>query len=123
DDVETTTGYTATDPACQSRYIVGAANSMEQRANGTVLRHRESTVDCTTGTVNQVRATLVAGSIAVTDLEYFDNGNLKSVTGPSNQTGQRYRLEYGYDTVAAVHVESIVDSFGYRSSSTHNMKF
>jgi RHS repeat-associated protein len=123
DDVETRTGYTVTDPACQSRYIVGAANFMEQRASGTLLRHRESTVDCTTGTVNQVRAALADGSTTVTDLEYFDNGNLKSVTGPPNQAGQRYRLEYGYDTVAAIHVESIVDSFGYRSSSTHNMKF
>jgi RHS repeat-associated protein len=125
DDVETRTGYTTTDQACVSRNLVGMPNSIRitGTATGTLLRRRESTVDCATGDLTQVRAFLADGSAAVTDMEYFDNGNLRSVTNPPNGTGQRYRLDYDYDTVDAVHVESIVDSFGYRSTSTHDMRF
>ena len=86
------------------------------------MRHRESTVDCATGNVTQVRAKLADGDVAVTDLAYFPNGNLKSVTGPANKAGQRYRLDYGYDTVVGTHVESITDSFGYRSTATYNLQ-
>jgi RHS repeat-associated protein len=125
DDLETRTGYTAGDPACRSRNLVGLANSVQVLAasTGTVLRRRESTVDCTTADATQFRAFLADGSVAVTDLEYNPDGNVRSVTDPPNRTGQRYRLEYGYDTVVATHVESIVDSFGYRSSSTHDLRF
>ena len=125
DDVEARFGYTATDPACRDRHLVGEANFVQQRgtAPDILLRHRESTVDCTTGDVRQVRAYLADGTAAVTDLDYFADGNLRSVVEPANLTGQRYRLDYGYDTVVGVHVESIVDSFGYRSTKTHNIKY
>jgi len=125
DDVEARFGYTAADPACQARYIVGTANFVQERGTtpDTLMRHRQSTVDCATGDVRQVREYLADGTAAVTDLDYFTNGNLRAVTGPVNKTGQRYRLEYGYDTVVDTHIESTVDSFGYRSSSTHNIKY
>nr|CEL15614.1 Mll6838 protein [Kibdelosporangium sp. MJ126-NF4] len=122
DDVETTYGYSATDPACRDRNIVGTPNVLRQRGTA-ASRHRESTVDCATGAVRQVRAYLTDTTSANTDLDYFPDGNLKSVTNPANATGQRYKLEYGYDTVVGVHIESIVDSFGLRSSTTHNLKY
>ncbi|WP_436500233.1 SpvB/TcaC N-terminal domain-containing protein [Actinokineospora sp. HUAS TT18] len=123
DDLETTYGYSGADPACRDRNIVGIARDLRQRAGDTVLRHREANVDCVTGAVWQVREYLDDQTSANSDLEYFPDGNLRSVTGPANKTGQRYKLEYGYDTVVGVHVESVVDSFGYRSSSTHNLKY
>ncbi|MFE2722757.1 SpvB/TcaC N-terminal domain-containing protein [Kitasatospora sp. NPDC059327] len=125
DDLETTYGYSASDPACRDRGIVGIANVLRQKATatGAVLRHRETGIDCATAAVRQVREYLDDSTSAVSDLEYHPNGNLKSVTGPANATGQRYKLEYGYDTVVGVHIESVVDSFGYRSSSTHNLKY
>lgn len=124
DDVVTLTRYTATDPACRARNLVGAPTFAEVRGGAdTLMRHREATVDCQTGNTTQVREFLADGSTAVTDLDYFSNGNLRSVTGPANRTGQRYRLDYDYDIVAGVHIESIVDSFGYRSTVTHNLKF
>ncbi|WP_449480079.1 SpvB/TcaC N-terminal domain-containing protein [Streptomyces avidinii] len=125
DDLETTYGYSGSDPACRDRGIVGIANVVWQRAaeTGAVLRHRETGVDCASAAVRQVREYLADDTPAVSDLEYHPDGNLKSVTGPANATGQRYKLEYGYDTVVGVHVESVVDSFGYRSSSTHNLKY
>lgn len=125
DDLETRIGHSASIPACRERNIVGVANSLRESAaaTGTLLRHRESTVDCVTGDVRQVKEFLADGSAAVTDVERFPDGNLKSVTEPANKNGQRYRLDYGYDTVVGVHVESITDSFGYRSTSTHNLKY
>ena len=125
DDVETTTGYSSADPACVARGIVGLPNRVDVRAtaSGTVLRHTESTVDCTTADVTQVREFLADGTASVTDLAYFPNGNLRSETGPPNATGQRYELHYGYDTVVGVHIESVTDSFGYHSTTTHNLKY
>ena len=92
-------------------------------ASGTELRRDSSTVDCVTGNVSQVRQFLADGSAAVSDMEYFDNGNLRSVTGPANRVSQRYRLDYGYDTVVGVHIESIVNSFGHRTTTTHNLRY
>ena len=123
DDVDTRIQYTADDPACQSAYIVGAPDVIDVIAGGTTMRHRESTVDCTTGNLTQVRARLVSGTDAVTDMTYFDNGNLRSVTNPPNEAGQRYRLEYVYDSTVDTYVESITDSFGLQSTSTHDFKF
>lgn len=125
DDVQTDFAYTASEQACRDRHLVGVARSVSQRATATdtSLRRREATVDCATGALRQVREYATATDIAVTDLEYHPDGNLRSVTRPANRSGQRYRLEYGYDTVVGVHIESVVDSFGYRSATTHNLKY
>ena len=34
----------------------------------------------------------------MTDLSYFPEGNLKTVTGPLNHRGQRYQVDFTYDT-------------------------
>lgn len=125
DDVQTDFGYTTSDQACRDRNLVGLARSVSQRATATdtPLRYREATADCATGALRQIREYATPTDIAVTDLEYHPDGNLRSVTRPANKSGQRYKLEYGYDTVVGVHVESVVDSFGYRSATTHNLKY
>ncbi|TDP98132.1 SpvB/TcaC N-terminal domain-containing protein [Labedaea rhizosphaerae] len=124
DDLDGAFGYSASDPACRARNIVGVATTLrETDGTGTVLRRRESTVDCATANVTQVRAYLADNSAAVTDMTYFPNGNLASVTDPVTKNNQRYRLDYGYDPVVGVHVESVTDSFGYRSTSTHDLRF
>jgi RHS repeat-associated protein len=120
---QTLTQYTAADPACQASYIVGTANVVDISGDGKPMRHRESTVDCATGNVTQIRAMLADGTASVTDLSYFDNGNLQTVIGPPNASGQRYRLDYTYDTVTSSHVTSVTDSFGYTSSATYNLKY
>ena len=60
-----------------------------------------------------------AVDVVIVDLE----GKLTRVVGPANLSAQRYTLDYTYDTVVRVHVESVTDSFGYRSNATHNFKF
>ncbi|WDN56123.1 SpvB/TcaC N-terminal domain-containing protein [Streptomyces clavuligerus] len=125
DDLETIYGYSGSDTQCRDRNLVGIANAIRQKAaaTGTLLRHRESTVDCTTGAVRQTREYLDADTPAVSDLTYHPDGNLKSVTGPANAKGQRYTLQYGYDTTVGVHIESVEDSFGHRSSAAYNLKY
>ncbi|MGO4636435.1 SpvB/TcaC N-terminal domain-containing protein [Streptomyces sp. 2RAF24] len=125
DDLETVFAYSASDARCRDRYLVGIADGIRQKAaaTGALLRHRESTVDCVTGAVRQTREYLDDDTPAVSDLTYHPDGNLKSVTGPANAKGQRYTLEYGYDTTVGVHVESVEDSFGYRSSTAYNLKY
>jgi RHS repeat-associated protein len=123
DDIDTRSAYTATNAACLPRYIVGLPTFTEKLGGGAQLRRGEATVDCASANVSQVREFLADGTSAVTDLSYFDNGNLRSVTEPANKNGQRFRLDYTYDTVVGVHVESITDSFGYRSTKTHEIKF
>lgn len=123
DDLETLVSYSGGDPACASRHLVGTATSSQAKSAGTVLRRSEATVDCATGDLTQVREYLADGQVAVTDLTYFANGNLKSITEPANKSGQRATLAYTYDTSVGVHVESIVDNFGYRSTRTHDLRF
>ncbi|QFZ21108.1 SpvB/TcaC N-terminal domain-containing protein [Saccharothrix syringae] len=125
DDVEAVFGYSSADQACRDRNIVGIATSVREGGTSpqTTLRQRKSKVDCATGDIRTVEEYLADGSAAVSDMEYFPNGNLRALTGPKNKNGQRYRLEYGYDTVVGVHVESTVDSFGYRSTSTHDLRY
>ncbi|MEV4482529.1 SpvB/TcaC N-terminal domain-containing protein [Micromonospora coxensis] len=123
DDLDARIGYTAQDPACRATHIVGMPRLIDVRGDGVLMRHRESTIDCATGDLTQVRAALADGTTATTDLEYFGDGNLKAVTGPPNKAGQRYRLGYTYDTVVGIHVEQITDSFGYTSTATHDLRF
>ncbi|HEY0736351.1 MAG TPA: SpvB/TcaC N-terminal domain-containing protein, partial [Herpetosiphonaceae bacterium] len=119
DDIAATIDYSD----CAAIYVVGTANKIVVVGNGAVMRQRESTVDCVTGDVTQVREYLADGSVAVTDLAYFPNGNLRQVTEPANARGQRYQLTYEYDSVVQTHVAAVTDSFGYRSTTTYNFKY
>ncbi|HVK22824.1 MAG TPA: SpvB/TcaC N-terminal domain-containing protein [Actinokineospora sp.] len=124
DDLDGVFGYSSTDPACLARHIVGVGTSLrETSGTGELMRRREATVDCATANVTQVRRYLADNSVAVTDMTYFPNGNTASVTDPVTKHGQRYRVDYGYDTVVGVHTESVTDSFGYRSNSTHDLRW
>ena len=87
-------------------------------SNGTVLRRREANIQPGTGNLLQVRRFLADGQAAVTDMTYFADGGLLSVLGPPNANGQRYSVEYDYDTVTGTHVTSIRDSYGLESTST-----
>jgi RHS repeat-associated protein len=123
DDVEATIAYSANETACLNNYLVGTPTKIEVLNGGKGLRRREATLDCTNGDLLQVRQYLQGNTAAVTDLAYEPNGNLKSVTGPANANGQRYRLDYTYDPTVETHVASIIDSFGYRSTATHDLRF
>ncbi|UCD58248.1 MAG: sugar-binding protein, partial [Candidatus Hydrogenedentota bacterium] len=80
DDLLATIGYFAD----LNNYIVGKPNSIVLSSNGIELRRCEATIETVTGAVRQVRRFLEDGQAAVTDLDYYPNGNLWSVTGPPN---------------------------------------
>jgi RHS repeat-associated protein len=118
DDVVANVGYTT----CADTHV-RAANSIIVTGGGTQLRRRESTIDCVTGDVTQVRQYLASGSAAVTDLSYTSDGNILTVTDPANANGQRATLTYGYDPTVRTYVEHIVDNFGLTSTATHDLRF
>jgi YD repeat-containing protein len=118
DDVAATIAYTN----CQPAYII-KPNRIEVRGNGAVMRLREADIDCTSGNVRQVRQRLADLSAAVTDLTYFGNGNLQTVTGPANLNNQRYTLTYEYDPDAQTHVARITDIFGLSSQANYDLRF
>ncbi len=109
--------------SCQDTYVVGLPNKITVNSTEGLLRHREADIDCATANLNQVRQYLLNGDAAVTDLNYYPNGNLKKVTGPANHKGERFVLNYSYDPTVATHVTSISDSFGYVSTASHNLKY
>jgi RHS repeat-associated protein len=117
DNVDATITYTS----C-STYVI-KSDSITVRGNGVEMRRRNANIDCATGNVTQVRQSLADLSTAITDLSYFANGNLQTVTGPANKNGQSYSLRYTYDPTVATHVESITDSFNLSSRATHNLSF
>src|SRR5262245_19409341 len=119
DDAEAVIAYST----CPGTYVFGIPTSIHVTGGGGLLRKREAVVDCATGDLTKVSQFLANGDAAETDLGYFANGNLKSVTGPPNHHGQRYKLEYTYDPTVDTHVASVTDSFGYTSASTYNLKY
>jgi len=133
-DIDTTTDYgettTADDVLAQIAYSscpatgVRTANSIRVTGGGTTLmRRRESNVDCATGDVTQVRQYLADGTAATTDITYTGDGNLLTVTDPPNAAGQRSTLAYQYDPPTGTQVEKITDNFGLTSTATHDLRF
>jgi RHS repeat-associated protein len=117
DNVDAVIAYTN----CPS-YVI-KPNHITVRGNGAIMRERDATIDCGTGNVTQVQQLVGNGQAAVTNLTYFPNGNIQTVTGPANLSGQRYTLAYEYDPDVATHVARITDSFGLSSRATHSPLF
>ena len=89
------------------------------------MRRRESTVDCATGDVTQVRQYLADGSAAVTDIELHRRRQPAS-RSPTRRTppGSVAALAYDYDTRhRAPRSAKITDNFGLTSTATHDLRF
>jgi RHS repeat-associated protein len=126
DDYKTEIQYTARSSACRAHHIVGMAERIIVRDTaGNLLRMREASVDCASGTgeVRQIRMSLDGTTVAHTDVTYDSIGNLARVTAPPNHKGQRYQLVYTYDSEVRTHVVRIDDSFGYYSTAEHDLRF
>jgi YD repeat-containing protein len=125
DDVEALINYSV---ACTDRHIVGKPVDITVIATGGIMRQRQGDIDCATGNLTQLRQAIgqngtSQAETAQTDLTYYPDGNLKSVTGAANLKGQRYALDYQYDPAVATHVVETSDSFGYRSTATYDYRF
>ena len=118
DDVTTRIGYTN----CPDTGV-RAPSSVSVYGGSTLMRQRESTVNCATGDVTQVRQYLADRSASITDISYTDEGNILTVTDPPNANGQRSTSTYGYDSATRTQVERITDNFGLTSTATHDLRF
>ena len=118
DDVAATISYSS----CPDTHV-DVATGIVVTGGGTELRRREATVDCATANLTQVRQFLADGTAAVDDMAYTADGMLSQFTGPANATGQRFRLDYGYDAPTRTYIEKVTDSFGLTSTSTHDLRF
>ncbi|HZE18012.1 MAG TPA: hypothetical protein VE197_21240, partial [Mycobacterium sp.] len=59
-----------------------------------------------------------------TDLTYYGNGNLHTITGPANLHGDRQTLVYQYDAALATYPVSVMDDhFHYESTAVYNPYF
>jgi RHS repeat-associated protein len=119
DDVLATLEYSQ----CPASYIIGIPTKIVVSGGGSLMRQREATIDCNTGNLTQVRAYLENGTVAHTNLDYFENGNLKKVTAPENLNGLHPELEYEYDGTVQTHITEIEDNLGYESSATYHLKY
>ncbi len=108
---------------CPDTYVMGTATSSTVTGGRTVMRHSEQTVDCATGNVTEVRQFLADGAAAVTDMTYFPDGALASVTSPPNADGQRYEVSYQYDPTVATYITQTTDSYGLTSTATPDLRF
>src|SRR5213078_160562 len=101
----TYTGHGGANAACATRHIIGLADSITVRsADGTTLRHRESSFDCSTADMVELRQATEGPASAVSDFQYAADGNLSVVAGPENLHGQRYTLDLAYDAPTRSHV-------------------
>jgi len=112
DDIESRISYHSDAAA----YIMGKAERIEVYGNGRLLRRRSAEIARTTGNVTKIRLELASGT-AEHAMTYDAYGNITSQTGPANKTGQRYRLDYTYDSHVYTYVDRIQDSFGLVSTA------
>lgn len=120
DDVVADIGYSQ----CENTYIVGKPLSITVIGNGVLMRQREAGIECARGNIIQVRQLLETAQAAITDLDYYGNGNLKSVTGPANAKNQRHQVEYDYDQQVQTHITGIRDaSYNLSSVAAYNFKY
>ncbi len=115
DDVEAIVEYYIN----QSKHIF-KPQTITVLANGKVMRKRSGDFD-SNGDLTQLRQYLEDGSSATTDLEYDRYGNIARKTRPANHRGQRYSLEYTFDSSIFTYNTQVKDSFGYISSGEHDL--
>lgn len=87
------------------------------------LRERTTLANDMTGMITQVSVKLNNSQSAITDLTYDGFGNIRKIIYPENENGERYSIDYKYDTETYKYVIETTDVFGYSSTSTHDPKF
>ncbi|MEN8135138.1 MAG: SpvB/TcaC N-terminal domain-containing protein, partial [Thermodesulfobacteriota bacterium] len=104
-------------------YIMNRPKSMQVfGSDGALYRERLGEYDAR-GNLRFHKGLIKDGDYAVTEIQYYDNGNIRTVIGPPNDDEQKYTLTYTYDASTQSFVERITDSFGYESSAIYDYRF
>ncbi|MDQ6889881.1 MAG: hypothetical protein M3Z56_06365, partial [Bacteroidota bacterium] len=119
DDVSTAISY----HSVPGKYIMDIPSSVTVTGNGQTYRQRASTIDNNTGNVTETRQYLRSGDVAKFNMSYDGYGNLTSLTHPQNATGQRLNYTYQYDGDVQTYLIKTMDSYGYSSSATYDVRF
>lgn len=99
-------------------YRVGLPQRLTTRnAGGQLLRERIAAYD-PSGNLVTLTSTLAGASSPTSHLTWDNRGNLTSFTDPVG-----YRITYLYDDTVRTYVREVSDSFGYRSTATHDFVF
>ena len=87
-----------------------------------VLRKTEFEID-PTGNVEMEKDYLADGSVAISENEYDEYGNLIKIIYPENHQGQRSFVEYTYDDTVHTYIVEETNHFGYTSSFQYDLRF
>ncbi|MBO9202430.1 MULTISPECIES: SpvB/TcaC N-terminal domain-containing protein [Niastella] len=109
--------------AITDKYIVGLPKSILVTGTGITYRKRETTINTQNGDVTSIRQFLEDGQVAVDDMGYNEYGNLINITGPANVKGQRFRIDYTYDSQVQQYIIKAADSYGYSSQAGYDFRF
>lgn len=93
--------------------------------HGNLLRERSIPSDgiSPNGDITKISALIDDVNHAVTEMEYDPlYGNLKKITLPPNEKGQRMFYQYNYDSYKK-NIVSITDAFGYSSAFNYDNRF
>jgi len=106
-----------------AKYIMNVTSSNIKKSNGQIYRQSATTIDVNTGKITENRQYLQSGDIAKTNYEYDAFGNVTKMTRPANATGQRLVYNYEYDTDVQTYRTRTINSYGYISSTTYDVRF
>jgi YD repeat-containing protein len=110
-------------PVQQASYIVSTPLTLTVKdRGGTVLQAREGRYD-TRGNLQTLLSAVGGGRWVTTDVAWTDSGNLRRFTSPANERGERYTVEYTYDTETDSLVTVTTDSFRLTSNVTYDARF
>ena len=90
--------------------------------DGSILRKREGVYD-SKGNLRQQQVYLDSAHHSLVNMEYYDNGTVKTVIGAPNERGQRYYMQYEYDPKVKTYVVEKKDAFGLSSYTKYDYKY
>lgn len=116
DDVTAITTYTD----CKASTWVSLPNSFRiVDSSGNTLRSRRADVLCSDGAISKLWENTGSGE-ALTELTFDAWGNYNHIVYPPNETGQRYTVDYVYDSDRHSDIASVTDSYGLQGKATYD---
>ena len=107
-----------------NKYIVGIPDTITVRGgtNNQIYRKRFNKIDSMANVI-EIHQMPEMDSIATYNLDYYSNGNLKTLTRPTNSKGDRLSFEYEYDGEVGIFPTKVSDSYGYSSTAVYDYGF
>jgi YD repeat-containing protein len=105
-----------------AKNILGLPDTLVVTDGTNELRKRYATYNPQTGRLTRIEQVNGANSSRI-DIAYYANGNLSSIFMPSDYSGYRKRLYYGYDAATSTYPTWVSDDLGYVSETFYDLRF